>query len=59
MDLHRTVKLGYENLSTFFLEHVKKDLFVIGKTLSRGEDEVAMLLHEVLHTISQMDATGI
>jgi hypothetical protein len=59
MDLHRTVKLDIEDLSTFFLDHVKKDLFVIGKTLSRGEDEVAMLLHEVLHTISQMDATDV
>ena len=58
MDLRQTVNSNTNDLSAFFWENAKKDLCIIGKTSSRGEDEVAMLLHVVIHNIYQMDATG-
>ena len=56
--IHTTINISVGDLSQFFWDHLKVDLAIIGRTLSRGEDEVAMLLHQVVNTISQLDVTG-
>ena len=57
-DLHSTINVPVEDLGQFFWGHLRVDLAIIGRTLSRGEDEVAMLLHQVVNTILQLDVTG-
>ena len=57
-DLRSTINVPVEDLGQFFWNHLRADLAIIGRTLSKGEDEVAMLLHQIVNTISQLDVTG-
>ena len=57
-DLRSTINVPVGDLGSFFWDHLRVDLAIIGRALSRGEDEVAMLLHQVVNTISQLDVKG-
>ena len=47
-----------QDLAVFFWEHLKLDLIVISKTMSRGEDEVTLLLCEIISNISKEHNAG-
>lgn len=43
------------DLAHFFWGHLKKDLRIIGKRLSHGENEVLIVLHRVTHHLAGME----
>ena len=45
------------DLASFFWDHLKKDLRIIGKCLPRGENEVLMMLHRVVQHVAGMQPT--
>ena len=42
------------DLAHFFWDHLRKDLRIIGKRLSHGENEVLMVLHRIIHHLAGM-----
>ncbi len=44
-------------LACFFYDHLKKDLKIIGKCLSQGENEVVMVLHRIIHQLTGLQPT--
>ena len=45
------------DLAHFFWDHLRKDLGIIGKSLSHGENEVLMFLHRVIHHLAGIPST--
>lgn len=45
------------DLAQFFWGHLKKDLRIIAKCLSHGENEVHIVLHRVIHHLAGMEPT--
>ena len=41
----------------FFWDHLKTDLRIIGKCLSKGENEVLMMLHRIIHQLAGRQPT--
>ena len=52
------ITVQVQDLAMFFWEHLMLDLIVIGKTLSRGEDEVSLLLSTVINNLSKQHNAG-
>ena len=45
------------DLACFFWDHLRKDLRIIGKSLSCSENEVLMVLHKIIHHLAGMQPT--
>ena len=45
------------DLACFFWDHLRKDLRIIGKSLSCSENEVLMVLHKIIHHLAVMQPT--
>ena len=45
------------DLASFFWDHLKKDLRIIGKCLPRGENEVIIVLHRIVQHVAGMQPT--
>ena len=45
------------DLAHFFWDHLKTDLRLIGKCLSKGENEVLMVLHRIIHQLTGLQPT--
>ena len=45
------------DLPHFFWDHLKTDLRIIGRCLSKGENEVVMVLHRIIHQLAGRQPT--
>ena len=53
------IAVAVGDVATFFWEHLRMDMRVLGRAMSSAEDEVALYLHQIIASISsRQDVTS-